>query len=284
MFASPTVFDFSLSGRTHVPASRFLALTKMSMGSLSKEAKTIRSVEKRLMNVLSIWGVGGDPQSSFGDRLRQMDSSMFSDDHQWREIFKVLHGHGSEMDAYRRIALAKYIQYLSSRYEVVKYLYATHKKQQHAMAMSSDAGSRGAVADSDATAVAPGGMKNVLADAAPVKSEESQLERLATSEEVKLTAALGKEIDLFLSKHRCTLIYKNPVFFCDQKKRRYHLSQGENLIGRDISCNIIMDSALRDVSRVHLIINLDENNQVSMTDVSSHGTYVRAEYLQPSGS
>ena len=40
-----------------------------------------------------------------------------------------------------------------------------------------------------------------------------------------------------------------------------------------------MDPKLRDVSRMHLVIDMDDTNTLYLTDLSAHGTYLPAKYL-----
>ena len=50
--------------------------------------------------------------------------------------------------------------------------------------------------------------------------------------------------------------------------------QGKNIIGRDAVCNVVVGRALRDVSRMHLIIEPQDDGSIRFTDLSSHGTFL----------
>ena len=97
---------------------------------------------------------------------------------------------------------------------------------------------------------------------------------------VTIALKAGDTIDIFLSKHQCKIIGGSPNKFIDQAGRSYDLAVGKNTIGRDAKSSIMIDPKLRDVSRTHLLIELDADNTVYMTDLSSHGTYIPAKYME----
>ena len=52
-FSSLAHFEFGLSSRTEVPASKVAALVKLTANELRREATKIREVEKRFVSILS---------------------------------------------------------------------------------------------------------------------------------------------------------------------------------------------------------------------------------------
>src|SRR5690606_41237030 len=66
---------------------------------------------------------------SINQALRELDPTIFSQDHSWRSIIAALNEGGDDLNPFRRIALVKYMQYLASRQEIIKYLYS--EKQSH---------------------------------------------------------------------------------------------------------------------------------------------------------
>ena len=83
-----------------------------------------------------------------------------------------------------------------------------------------------------------------------------------------------------LSKHKCEIEANGQVFFIDQAGRKHVLDKGRNVIGRDASGTVIIDSGLRDVSRMHLVIENLGDNSLQLTDLSSHGTYIPSALLE----
>ena len=68
--------------------------------------------------------------------------------------------------------------------------------------------------------------------------------------------------------------------FSDDDDVSTTLRRGKNIVGRDASCDVLMNSAYREVSRKHLIIEVAEPNLVRLTDISSHGTFLSPRLLE----
>ncbi len=67
--------------------------------------------------------------------------------------------------------------------------------------------------------------------------------------------------------------------FVDESGHRHDLKNGKNIIGRGASSDIVMSQNLRDISRMHMVIEGADTNMLYLTDLSSHGTYIPAKYL-----
>lgn len=264
-------FEFSMLGRTAVPVKRVLVLLKLSPEELAEESLALEEVEKCLLAVLSneAGATGGLPA-----KMQELMPSTFSHDNQWHQIFAALRDADGDLDECRRTALIKYIQYLSARQDITKAL--RHEKDKLRGELP-----RGALRPAESPVGAGPAFVVGCADregVAPVR--HGRLERLPKGEAVALRLDTGERLDVFLSKHRCNLAGGNPVFFADQANRGYRLTAGRTTVGRDIACDIIMDGSLRDVSRLHLVIGIDANSQLHLTDMSSHGTLVEAKHLR----
>ena len=83
-----------------------------------------------------------------------------------------------------------------------------------------------------------------------------------------------------LAGHHFKLVEGDPSRLLGENGEEHILQQGKNLIGRELGNHIVVDSRYRDVSRTHLLIDLTDQPIVQFTDMSSHGTFVRAELLQ----
>ena len=57
------------------------------------------------------------------------------------------------------------------------------------------------------------------------------------------------------------------------------LREGRNLVGRSPDCEIVIDPRHDTVSRMHLEVAVEGGRLVSVTDLSSGGTYVRPELV-----
>ena len=271
-FCSLTDFEFCLAGRTCVPSRKITQMVKFSLDELKKEARTIKEVEKRFVAILS---ESIEDTDSINQSLRGLDPQVFSQDNQWRAIIHSLNSRDDDdLNPFRRVALVKYMQYLSSRQEIIKYLYSEKKKT-----------TKGAVDDEadvssellKDTLVLENTVFEPIADA----HGKTAMERMLKGEVVTVALKPGEKIDVYLSKHECKILGGTggkPNKFVDEAGRSYDLKVGKNTIGRDAKCNIMIDPKHRDVSRTHLVIELDEGNTLYMTDLSSHGTYIPSKY------
>jgi hypothetical protein len=267
-FCSIPDFEFCLTGRTSVPSRKISELVKLSTKKLKNEAVTIKDIEKRFVNILSR---SIENPNSINQALRELDPTIFSQDHSWRHIIGALNEGGDDLNPFRRIALVKYMQYLASRQEIIKYLYS--EKQSRA----NDAKAEENEEPSDklsGTYI----LDNTLFE--PVKDEKNgEFERMPKGEVISLLLPTGKNIDIRLSKHRCILSNKNGIEFIDQAGNRHPLNKGRNVIGRDTSSTVKIDSSLRDISRLHLLIENLGDNKLQLTDMSSHGTFMHPSLL-----
>ena len=270
-FSSIADFDFCLSGRTSVPSRKITEMVKFTPEQLKKEARTIKDIEKRFVTILS---KSIEDPFSINRTIRELDPLIFSQDHNWRDIISSMNDCGDELNPFRRVALVKYMQYLSSRQEIIKYLYSEKKRY-----MDEPPQREGEAADSAKfkdTLI----LENTLFEpSVDAEHKAKEYERLPKGEVVHLDLAPGAQVEVLLSKHVCKLIANEPLKFVDQAGRQYELRSGRNIIGRDTISNIMLDPSLRDVSRLHLVIEKIGARQVTLTDMSSHGTYLPRQYL-----
>ena len=264
-FHSVDDFEFSMNGRTSVPSKKITDLVKQSPQKLRKEASTIKEVEKRFVAILSRSIENPD---SVNRALRELDINIFSQDHNWRNIIAACNKGGDELNPYRKVALVKYMQYLSSRQDIIKYLYSEKQTAANSIIPTMETSEE----QSDrlsGTFILEGSIVESLKEAKP-----DGYERLPKGEAVTIQLDNGKKVDIKLSKHKCALSSRNGLIFIDQSGKKYPLNKGTNAIGRDVNSTIKLDSALRDVSRLHLLIENRGDNILKLTDMSSHGTFM----------
>ena len=266
-FNSLADFDFSMSGRTSVPSKKIIEMVKFTTDQLKGEARTIKDIEKRFVSILS---KSIEDTDSINRAMRELDPLIFSQDHSWRQIISALNEGDEDLNPFRRLALVKYMQYLSSRQEIIKYLYSEKKKMLHE--------------SNEAEVISAEFKDTIILDNTLVESnpddEDQDIERLPKGEVVTVTLRPNEEIEVLLSKHKCKLSYNDGFQFTDQAGRSYTLKKGRNVIGRDSSSTIIMEPKLRDISRLHLVIENFGDNTVQMTDLSSHGTYIPGRFIE----
>lgn len=267
-FSSVADFEFSLAGRTAVPSKKITDMVKFSTDQLKKEAQTIKDIEKRFVGILS---KSIEDTTSINRALRELDPVIFSQDHSWRDIISGLNTGNDELNSFRRIALVKYMQYLSSRQEIIKYLYSEKKRiLNEPLDAHGDGGQFKDTVILDNTIFEPSGSNLVNSDS---------FERMPKGEAVTITLTPAEEVDVLLSRHACKISSKGKLKFIDNAGRSYDLKDGRNVVGRDSVSTIMMDPVLRDISRIHIIIQKFDDKTVQITDMSSHGTYIQKRYL-----
>ena len=271
VFQSPQDFEFALNGRTGLPAPKIAALSRLDDDELLREAEAIRAVEQRFAQALS--GTLEDI-TSVGPFLKAMEPSIISQDNSWRSIITALNGIDRIPETYKKIALVKYMQYLTSRQEVVKSLYANRQPRSTGEGRPANAS-----AVYRPTARFRETMLINLNEISDMERHEMSFSRLPKGETVGVDLEEDHAIDLLLAKHQCRILLRDRLLFVDQGGHDSELRVGRNVVGRDATSDVIMDASLRDVSRKHLIVESDGERQIKLTDISSHGTSLPPRYL-----
>jgi len=267
-FCSVADFEFCMAERSAVPSKKITEMVRFSTDQLKKEARAIKDIEKQFVSILS---KSIEDPSSINRALRELDPFTFSQDHTWREIIAALNEGDEEFNPVRRVALVKYMQYLSSRQEIIKYLYSERKT----LLKEPDDKEVDSTEFKDTLI-----LENTLFEPKPGDKEGQNVERMPKGEAVTITLAHGEVIDIILSKHKCKIAEKDGIQFTDQAGRTYVLGRGRNIIGRDTVSNVIIEPSLRDVSRLHLVIENYGDNTLQLTDLSSHGTYIPIKFIE----
>lgn len=271
VFQTPREFEFALAGRTSLPAPKIAALSRLADDELLREADAIRAVEERFSDALS--GAIEDI-TTVGAKLKSMEPSIISHDHGWRSIITALNAIDDIPESYKKIALVKYTQYLTSRQEVVKCLYANRHLRD-----SGEATPPNGTAIYRPTARFRDTMLFDLNDLPDMEHHETSFSRLPKGETVELSLEEDHAVELLLAKHQCHILLTDKLLFVDENGHDSELHAGRNVVGRDASSDVVIDASLRDVSRKHLIVESDGVRQIKLTDISSHGTSLPPRYL-----
>jgi len=260
-FSSPEDFAFALSGRAGVPGSRVGSLVEMSDEALRREAEAIRQVEQTFNAALdgSLHDV-----TSISAFLKEIDLALISHDHDWRTIISALNAMEEPHESYKQVALVKYVQYLAARRQTVTAIYATRR---HAKS-DGNGGTESKLRETSIFDVAE------LAD-----EHEGLFRRIPKGETVEIGLTMDSSVAVVLAKHVCHLDNDGKPFFVDDAERVTRLRRGKNIVGRDASCDVLINSAYRDVSRKHLILEVTDDTTLRLTDISSHGTSVDPRLL-----
>ena len=255
-------FSFAIECRTSVPSARFDELLECSATQLWHEANSIKTVEKNLANILEDALCDASP---CGSAIRDLGLQIFSNDHDWRLLMASLNKLSDDHDGYKRLALIKYMQYLGSRQEILRLIFAIKNK---------DATREHAFPDDDSESF--GTRETVLFDVSQNKDGGSlpdSLQRLPQGEAVRIYTLPGHAVEIGLAKYTFTLVNDNGWMLCDPHGNRSLLSRRQNMIGRGIENDITLSSKFGNVSRRHLIAEPVDDQVILLTDISSHGSF-----------
>ena len=265
-FPTPHEFEFALTARVGLPVRRVVELDCLSDTQLRDSVADTRRLEAEFAQMLSQAQATGE---SLRDLLAAIEAKSFSKDHEWRALFTALANLDDAVhDPYRRVALRKYGQYLVSRRN------ALQEARIALQAQTRKSGSRGGAglaaarferlqhvrrARRDARSGAPGGHWT-LPGGTPIG-----IDLLDPAPFCVLLAAYTFRIE---REH-------GQMFVVDTNSgTRNPLHGGRNSIGRAHHCDIVVDSAYREISRFHVVINVFDSRTLVITDHSAQGTSI----------
>ena len=265
-FATPDDFAFSLSGRTRIAASSVTNLMQLTPDELRREATNIRDMERCFVDLLA--DALKDP-GSVGELLGGIDDNLLAEDNEWRAIMAALLDESPGFDEYKHLALVKYMQYLAARRDIVKSIYAQRFGGQEPLAAQEPA--------------VNGGAKSTLLieeDSEP-KPEASRIRfaRLPRGETVTVRTPSDGELSIILSRHKFQLFAADRPRLTDDNGVNYPLKSGVNIIGRHPGNDVVVGGWYRDVSRKHLLVDTSDSDNLGLTDLSTHGTFLPGKLL-----
>lgn len=265
-FASVKDFEFALASRIEVPGSKISQLVRLSDEELVAEVEGIRDVKRRFVSVLLRSITQAD---SISHSLRMLDATLFSNDHSWRHFIGALNANDQIHDAFKRVALVKYLQYLNARHEVVRSIYRDRLR-------SGDKPMPAALAESDRFVnFARVDERGHVSSSA----QNNEVTRLPRGEQIPLTVREGDEVYLFLSKKQYKLRRSENLKLVDENGHEWELHSGKNIIGRAPDADVRVGTDSKDISRRHLVIELPDDELALLTDMSSFGTFVDEKVL-----
>ncbi len=265
-FATLDDFAFSLSGRTQIAASSVTNLMQRTPNELRREATNIRHVERCFVDLLA--DALKDPDA-VGELLAGIDNSLLSEDNEWRAIMTALLDESPGFDEYKHLALVKYMQYLAARRDIVKSIYAQRFGGQEPLAAQEPA--------------VNGGAKSTLIideDYEPdTESAHIRFTRLPRGETVTVRTPSNGELSIILSRHKFQLFAADTPRLTDDNGMNYPLKSGVNVIGRHPGNDVVIGGGYRDVSRKHLLVDTSDCDNLGLTDLSAHGTFLPGKLL-----
>ena len=262
-FKSIDDFEFALGARTTIPLEKVTDAIKSTPGELDLELNAIVVAIEQISELINQSSESGEVTQS----LKAINPVIFSNDNGWRNIFFALKkDRSAESSKYKQIALTAYLKYLSNRQEMIQTIKAQLEKDNLQ------------VENAEAAQFKTGELDLDEKFDSKVLAKELGLSSLPIGEPVSFEVKEGDEIALLLASYQCKLVIKDGIKFIDSNNEEHPMSIGENKVGRGSECKVRFMDTMQRISRLHLTINIHNDNKLELTDLSTYGTH----YLQKS--
>lgn len=262
-------FKLYLHGKTEIPATKLQEMLRRPTHELREEHKQLQRVERTIMDKLA--ATIRDP-GIIDQYLSEATLVRFSQDYDWRQIIYELSQRGPEASEYKLEAVTHYLNYLRSRMSALAGI-QMDRSRQHADSGDDAEGASGMAAFASTRSIDLSRQRDELV-------QTSDLKRLPRGQAVPLFTRNLLEVQLRLATRPFILRLGGEPALIAPGQERYPLREGDNVVGRSSQCSIIVDASLVDLSRQHLIISLDKDGKVSLTDLSSSGSFVQQQVLK----
>jgi FHA domain-containing protein len=258
-FKSMDDFEFAMGACTTIPHERIIEAINATPGELNLELNAMIVAIENISELIN----QSSEQGEVTQKLKAINSVIFSHDNNWRDIFFALKKDRSvESSKYKLIALTTYLQYLTNRQEILQSIKSRFENSKHQKDDAETAEFRTGELEIDNNFDS-----NVLA-------KELGMTSMPTAEYVAFELTTGNEIALLLANYKCKLILKDGgIKFVDNESVEYPMIIGLNKIGRGRECNVRFTDTMQRLSRLHLIIINHDNKKIELSDLSTYGTY-----------
>ncbi|HVA55628.1 MAG TPA: FHA domain-containing protein [Gammaproteobacteria bacterium] len=261
-FTSPDEFVQFLSARLIVPSESMERFMHLDERALQREARKMLHAYKNVIDIMATAKQSGETLSNL---WRRLDISKVPDDHDWPSILFALGNAEHIVEDYQREALSNYMHFLDARRKAVDSFRDYSNKSGSGESSMTSMPRNSAVPEASA-----------FPDAAL-----DMYSRLPHSHTVEVDLDEKTDITVFLGSNRYRLTKHGEVLTLKESGavQAYMLKPGRNTVGRSSQCDVHLDSRQSDISRQHLIVEINAGRRVSLMDVSSRGTYVRPNLI-----
>ncbi len=268
--------DLALSGKTSLSSLKVTALGGLADDALLREADAYNRMEQRIVRVLSQPPGTGNGLSDF---LAELDLSLVTEDNDWRAILRSVKILDGARDDYKRTALLKYMDYLSSGQEFVRTI-RSNRRHQHPASNGEDSGAHRTPSDLSPRQALIFDLPD-LAGTGDTQGdpEKEEFNRLPKGETLEVEFAAHQSLGLMMARYKFTIVAGSPFLLLDDNGNDLRLRSGKNIVGRSAQCDVAVDPIYRAVSRKHVIVEANGGGVVKLTDISTLGTFVPRVYL-----
>jgi len=261
-FTSPDEFVQFLSARLTVPSESMERFVHLDERALQREARKMLHAYQNVIDIMATAKQSGEILSNL---WRRLDISKVPDDHDWPSILFALGNAEHIVEDYQREALSNYMRFLDARRQAVDSF----------RDYSNNSGS----GESSMTSM-PRNSAVPEASASPDAALD-MYSRLPHCHTVEVDLDEKTDITVFLGSNRYRLTKHGEILTLKESGavQAYMLKPGRNTVGRSSQCDVHLDSRQSDISRQHLVVEINTGRRVSLMDVSSRGTYVRPNLI-----
>jgi FHA domain-containing protein len=267
-FNSVSDIAFCLEGRTSISSAKLSELFKLSKEELETQAQKLADLNKTMFTILN--SIVDEPDNI--DRsMRELDTQMFSQDQNWRDIIQSLNKEQGEINTIRVTVIMKYMKYLSALEDTIGYIRSERKKFEGAVASDNE----NKLNDFEET----WSLSQLREEVKQSAQAEHDFKRIPKDQTVSVMLPPGKRLDVRLASYPCQLVATdgNVQFINDSGATI--LNKGSNVVGRSTKSTVKIDAAQKHVSRSHLVIQLSDGNALQLTDHSSEGTFIASDMI-----
>ncbi len=262
-FASPDEFVQFLSARLTVPGETMERFMHLDERALQRESRKMLHAYQNVMDIMANAKQSGE---TLNNLWRRLDISKVPDDHDWPSILFALGNTVNIVENYLHEALANYMRFLDARRQAVESF--------------RDHTDRSGGGESSMTSMP---MKSAVSGASS-SSPDAALDmysRLPHCHSIEVDMDEKTDITVFLGSNRYRLTKHGEILTLKESGavQTYMLKHGRNTVGRSSQCDIQLNSRQSDISRQHMVVEINTERRVSLMDVSSRGTYVRPELI-----
>ena len=256
-------FERLLKPRTTVPTQRYARFLELGDEALASAAVTTRYAATHLLRVLEdLRGRSGRVDAM----LAGIAPSFFSEDHGWRAIFQTLKQTGGRYTEHKLVAVANYRRYLLNCLDGLN--------QVRTDRLQSTLCGEAHAEEEEQTSL--GGAAAFGYDSRRDRAEVlvRDLVRLPKGTTMGLRPGRDGPFEMWLGHHRSRVETWSGAALVDERGRGTALHDGRNVVGRGLYNDVIVDAAFSDVSRRHVIIDVEDGLPIAVTDLSSSGTWL----------
>ena len=256
---SVEAFEAELTRRAKVPSNKLEELLRYDESQIRGEAEAVSSILKRFARAVVDSMENPEGVEHF---LAELDLKAVSRDHHWRTIFAELRSRDKRFEHHKRVLLIKYLQYLSFRKKLLDYIYERKTGLEDT--------------DNHPDLTIFPSPNDPVRERSPSGTAKplGEFSRLPIGETVTLTIPASGGVDIMFARHMFRIMDAGHPCLVDQNGVIHSLQEGRNMIGRHPESDVVVDPDFHDVSRAHAIIDWQGGPAVTVTDLSTRGTYV----------